>query len=163
MLRASISCRKKLQSKMFDKHKNHESHSSKSTKRMHTSRAALNRLLDENDTSQTLTTLASAAAALGKKVDLELLDQRSVLRQLIFSLWSSGTNAGVELLKFQSSVSLHGVELWPFSFRSPNVSSKFWGRNSGVKTWKTRFLPRQLQYATLGQLHEILHGGYFYT
>jgi transcriptional regulator with XRE-family HTH domain len=55
-------------------------------KRMHTSRAALNRLLDENDTSQTLTTLASAAAALGKKVDLELLDQRSVLRQLIFSL-----------------------------------------------------------------------------
>jgi hypothetical protein len=53
---------------------------------MHTSRAALNRLLDENDTSQTLTTLASAAAALGKKVDLELLDQRSVLRQLIFSL-----------------------------------------------------------------------------
>ena len=77
---------KKLQSKMFDKHKNHESHSSKSTKRMHTSRAALNRLLDENDTSQTLTTLASAAAALGKKVDLELLDQRSVLRQLIFSL-----------------------------------------------------------------------------
>ena len=64
----------------------HESHCSKSKKRMHTSRAALNRLLDENDTSQTLTTLASAAAALGKKVDLELLDQRSVLRQLIFSL-----------------------------------------------------------------------------
>ena len=41
-------------------------------KRMHTSRAALNRLLDENDTSLTLTTLASAAAALGKKVNLEL-------------------------------------------------------------------------------------------
>ena len=41
-------------------------------KRMHTSRAALNRLLDENDTSQTLTTLASAAAALGKKVNLQL-------------------------------------------------------------------------------------------
>ena len=37
-------------------------------------------------TNHTLTTLASAAAALGKKVDLELLDQRSVLRQLIFSL-----------------------------------------------------------------------------
>ena len=71
---------------MFDIHKNHESHCSKSKKRMHTSRAALNRLLDENDTSQTLTTLASAAAALGKKVKLELLDQRSVLRQLIFSL-----------------------------------------------------------------------------
>ena len=32
-------------------------------KRMHTSRAALNRLLDDRDTSLTLTTLASAAAA----------------------------------------------------------------------------------------------------
>ena len=41
-------------------------------KRMHTSRAALNRLLDENDSSLTLTTLASAAAALGKKVNLRL-------------------------------------------------------------------------------------------
>ncbi len=41
-------------------------------KRMHTSRAALNRLLDENDGSLTLTTLASAAAALGKRVKLEL-------------------------------------------------------------------------------------------
>ena len=40
--------------------------------RMHTSRAALNRLLDENDASLTLTTLASAAAALGKKVNLQL-------------------------------------------------------------------------------------------
>ena len=41
-------------------------------KRMRTSRAALNRLLDENDSSLTLTTLASAAAALGKKVNLQL-------------------------------------------------------------------------------------------
>ena len=41
-------------------------------KRMHTSRAALNRLLDENDGSLTLTTLASAAAALGKRVKLQL-------------------------------------------------------------------------------------------
>ena len=41
-------------------------------KRMHTSRAALNRLLDENDASLTLTTLASAAAELGKKVNLQL-------------------------------------------------------------------------------------------
>ena len=41
-------------------------------KRMHTSRAALNRLLDEHDSSLTLTTLASAAAALGKKVNLQL-------------------------------------------------------------------------------------------
>lgn len=41
-------------------------------KRMHTSRAALNRLLDEDDPSLTLTTLASAAAALGKRLNIEL-------------------------------------------------------------------------------------------
>lgn len=40
--------------------------------KMHTSRAALNRLLDASDTSLTLTTLASAAAALGKHVKIEL-------------------------------------------------------------------------------------------
>jgi hypothetical protein len=32
----------------------------------------LNRLLDEEDTSLTLTTLASAAAALGKTINLQL-------------------------------------------------------------------------------------------
>lgn len=42
------------------------------SKKMHTSRAALNRLLDESDTSLTLTTLASAAAALGKTIKIEL-------------------------------------------------------------------------------------------
>jgi len=41
-------------------------------KRMRTSRTALNRLLDESDTSLTLTTLASAAAVLGKKLRIEL-------------------------------------------------------------------------------------------
>jgi predicted XRE-type DNA-binding protein len=41
--------------------------------KMHTSRAALNRLLDATDTSLTLTTLASAAAALGKKIRIELI------------------------------------------------------------------------------------------
>jgi antitoxin HicB len=41
--------------------------------RMHTSRAALNRLLDEEDTSLTLTTLANAAAVLGKTVRIELM------------------------------------------------------------------------------------------
>ncbi len=41
-------------------------------KKMHTSRASLNRLLDENDTSLTLTTLAGAAAALGCRIKLEL-------------------------------------------------------------------------------------------
>ena len=41
-------------------------------KRMHTSRAALNRLLDADDPSLTLTTLASAAAALGRKVNIQL-------------------------------------------------------------------------------------------
>ena len=57
---------------MFDKHNNYEPHCNKSEKSLHTSRAALNRLLDENDASLTLTTLASAAAALGKKVNLQL-------------------------------------------------------------------------------------------
>jgi antitoxin HicB len=41
-------------------------------KKMHTSRAALNRLLDATDTSLTLTTLASAASVLGKKFRIEL-------------------------------------------------------------------------------------------
>jgi len=41
-------------------------------KKMHTSRAALNRLLDETDTSLTLTTLTSAAKALGKNLRIEL-------------------------------------------------------------------------------------------
>ncbi|MBK1719532.1 XRE family transcriptional regulator [Thiocystis violacea] len=41
-------------------------------KKMHTSRAALNRLLDENDTSLTLTTLTGAARALGKNLRIEL-------------------------------------------------------------------------------------------
>jgi antitoxin HicB len=42
-------------------------------KRMHTSCAALNRLLDDTDTSLTQTTLASAAAALGRGVKIELI------------------------------------------------------------------------------------------
>lgn len=41
-------------------------------KKMHTSRAALNRLLDKTDTSLTLTTLASAASVLGKTLKIEL-------------------------------------------------------------------------------------------
>ena len=41
-------------------------------RKMHTSRAALNRLLDETDTSLTLTTLAGVAAALGRQVRVEL-------------------------------------------------------------------------------------------
>lgn len=42
--------------------------------RMHTSRAALNRLLDEKDTSLALTTLAGVAKALGKELRAELVD-----------------------------------------------------------------------------------------
>jgi len=41
--------------------------------KMHTSRAALNRLLDETDTSLTLATLSSAAQALGKNVRIEFV------------------------------------------------------------------------------------------
>lgn len=40
--------------------------------RMHTSRAALNRLLDQEDTSLTLATLASALAALGKRMEFKI-------------------------------------------------------------------------------------------
>ena len=41
-------------------------------KKMRTSRASLNRLLDENDTSLALTALAGAAVALGRRIKLEL-------------------------------------------------------------------------------------------
>ena len=41
-------------------------------KKMHTSRAALNRLLDASDTSLTLLTLTSAASALGKMIKFEM-------------------------------------------------------------------------------------------
>jgi antitoxin HicB len=41
-------------------------------KKMHTSRAALNRLLDDSDTSLTLTTLSNAANVLGRKLKIEL-------------------------------------------------------------------------------------------
>ncbi len=41
--------------------------------RMHTSRAALARLLDENDTGLTLDTLSRAAQALGYRVKVELV------------------------------------------------------------------------------------------
>jgi antitoxin HicB len=49
--------------------------------RMHTSHAALNHLLDNKDTSLTLTTLASAATALGKQVNVELVSARLVSEQ----------------------------------------------------------------------------------
>ena len=42
-------------------------------RRMKTSRAAVNRLLDPNNTSLTLTTLISAALALGKQVKIEFI------------------------------------------------------------------------------------------
>jgi len=41
-------------------------------KRMQTSRAALNRLLDECDPSLTISTLTCAAVALGKRVEMNL-------------------------------------------------------------------------------------------
>jgi antitoxin HicB len=41
-------------------------------KKMRTSRTALDRLLDETDTSLTLTTLSRAATVLGKKFRIEL-------------------------------------------------------------------------------------------
>lgn len=44
-------------------------------KKMHTSRAALNRLLDDTDTSLTLTTLSNAANVLGQKIRIDLVAQ----------------------------------------------------------------------------------------
>ena len=41
-------------------------------RRMHTSRAVIRRLLDQNDPSVTLTTLTKAASALGKNLRLKL-------------------------------------------------------------------------------------------
>jgi antitoxin HicB len=41
-------------------------------KRMHTSRAALNRLLDPNNTSVTLATIENAANAIGRRVRVEI-------------------------------------------------------------------------------------------
>lgn len=41
-------------------------------RRMHTSRAVIRRLLDENDPSVTLTTISKAANALGKNLHLKL-------------------------------------------------------------------------------------------
>lgn len=51
--------------------------------RMHTSRAALNRLLDETDPGLTLTTLASAAAALGKRVDIRLAPPQQAAKRTV--------------------------------------------------------------------------------
>jgi hypothetical protein len=41
--------------------------------KMHSSRAALDRLLDESDTNLALTMLVGVAAALGKKIKIELV------------------------------------------------------------------------------------------
>ncbi|MDZ3990803.1 XRE family transcriptional regulator [Pseudomonas sp. Teo4] len=43
--------------------------------RMHTSRSALNRALDQNDPGMTLATLASAARALGQRVEIRLVPE----------------------------------------------------------------------------------------
>ncbi|MCY1281598.1 Helix-turn-helix domain protein [compost metagenome] len=52
-----------------------EQHLSKKAlaERMHTSRSALDRALDQNDGSMTLATLAAAARALGRRVEIRLL------------------------------------------------------------------------------------------
>lgn len=47
---------------------------SQMAKRMHTSRAAIDRLLDEHNTSVTLQTMGKAAAVLGKELSIALKD-----------------------------------------------------------------------------------------
>lgn len=44
--------------------------------RMHTSRTAVDRALDQNDAGMTLATLASAARALGQRVEVRLVPER---------------------------------------------------------------------------------------
>lgn len=44
--------------------------------RMHTSRTAVDRALDQNDAGMTLATLASAARALGQRVEIRLTPER---------------------------------------------------------------------------------------
>lgn len=48
---------------------------SEMARRMHTSRAALNRLLDPDNPSVTLLTMDKAAAVLGKRLRVELVDE----------------------------------------------------------------------------------------
>ena len=48
---------------------------SEMARRMHTSRAALNRLLDPDNPSVTLLTMDKAAAVLGKRLKVELVDE----------------------------------------------------------------------------------------
>ena len=144
MLWASISCWEKLRSKMFDKYNNYEPHCNKSEKRLHTGRAALNWLLDENDASLTLTTLASAAAAIGKKVNLQLANAWSSLGipQINFILLtSSSTSQRIEQRGFQSSVSRHGVELFKNHFEPRLCCRSFRVKIRGLKPEKLDFHP----------------------
>lgn len=46
--------------------------------RMHTSRTAVDRALDQNDAGMTLATLASAARALGQRVEIRLVPERGL-------------------------------------------------------------------------------------
>lgn len=46
--------------------------------RMHTSRTAVDRALDQNDSGMTLATLASAARALGQRVEIRLIPDVAV-------------------------------------------------------------------------------------
>ena len=120
---------------MFYKLKNHKPHCNKSEKRMHTSRAALNWLLDENDSSLTLTTLAIAASTLGKKVNLQLAAAwpKISIQPVYFLLCCSNTSAEVEQLEYQISESTQGVELLGNLVRAPRLASNFHVKNDGNK------------------------------
>lgn len=48
--------------------------------RMHTSRTAVDRALDQNDAGMTLATLASAARALGQRVEVRLVPEKVVVQ-----------------------------------------------------------------------------------
>lgn len=50
--------------------------------RMHTSRTAVDRALDQNDAGMTLATLASAARALGQRVEVRLVPANDLTRYI---------------------------------------------------------------------------------
>lgn len=70
----AVAIKRVLAWQIQDEMKNQHINKTNMAKRMQTSRSSLDRLLDEHDTSLTLSTLTSAAQALGKKVKIELVE-----------------------------------------------------------------------------------------
>ncbi len=70
---ASNAIKRVLARQVADAMKERQLSKAEMAKRMHTSRAALDRLLDPENDSVTLSTLQKAAAAVGREIRLELI------------------------------------------------------------------------------------------